>query len=227
MTDDSQRVRRRSGIYGGTFDPFHNGHLSVAFAALTELNLDRVLIMPAATPPHKTLRTTTSWKHRLAMIRLALASRTDDPRIDRLVISTLESELPPPSYTCNTLRVLQQREEDEFFFILGVDAFLEITGWEEYNEIFKRVSIVISPRTGYDNTRMEKLISTLGYTQNDKNWSHPQKKDIFMLRCEPPFISSSDIKEAVHDGGSGKELSSSFLAGRVLAYIRENGLYLN
>jgi nicotinate-nucleotide adenylyltransferase len=227
VADDSQHVRRRSGIYGGTFDPFHNGHLSVALAALTELNLDRVVIMPAATPPHKALCTTTSWKHRLAMIRLALASRADDPRIDRLEISTLESELPPPSYTCNTLRVLQQREDDEFYFILGVDAFLEITGWEEYNEIFKRVSIVISPRIGYDNKRMKKLISFLGYTKNDKHWSHPQKKDIFMLKCEPPFISSSDIKEAVHGGGSGQKLSSSFLAGNVLAYIRENGLYLD
>ena len=227
MADDSQHVRRRSGIYGGTFDPFHNGHLSVALAALTELNLDRVLIMPAATPPHKALGTTTSWRHRLAMIRLALASRADDPRIGRLVLSTLESELPPPSYTCNTLRFLQQREEDEFFFILGVDAFLEITGWEEYDKIFQRVNIVISPRIGYDNKRMEKLIYSLGYTQNDNKWSHPQKKDIFMLKCEPPFISSSDIKEAVHGGVSGKKLSSSFLAVSVLAYIRENGLYLD
>lgn len=215
--------RARTGIYGGTFDPFHNGHLAVALAGLRELALDEIVLMPAAIPPHKERGTTSAWRHRLGMIDAALSS-VPEPYAGRLSISTLESRLPPPSYTCNTLRALQREVDDCFFFLLGVDAFLEITTWEEYTEIFSLVYVAISPRKGFAPSAMRSLLTGLGYRDvTPWHWKHAVRKDVFVLKSVPPSISSSEIREALC---RKKQLKNNdLLAPGVLEYIDRNRLY--
>ena len=130
----------RIGLLGGTFDPVHTGHLQLAEAALREGNLDQVLFIPSASPPHKVGTPITSFAHRLAMLELV------SKRNPRFACSGIEGDLPAPSYTIDTLRVLGGLfpEETKFFFIIGIDAFLDFATWKSYRDILRLVNIVIA-----------------------------------------------------------------------------------
>ncbi len=211
----------RIGIYGGAFDPVHFGHLAVARAAFTGMTLDRLLFVPTVMPPHKTDRT--RYKHRLAMLRLALAELADR----HFFISTIEEELPVPSYTINTLTALRQ-SEGEYFFILGVDAFVEIESWQSWQQILSLVNIVVSPRKGYAVEQLYQLLARLGYRFTGDFFHYYGKdlpmKDIFLLQDMPPEISSSDIKTALQNNGNSRE-KLQLLPRAVASYILSHNLY--
>ncbi len=211
----------RTGIYGGAFDPVHYGHIAVARAAVTAMALDRLLLVPTVMPPHKTERT--PYQYRLAMLRLALAELADN----RFAISTIEEELPLPSYTINTLKALRQ-EGGEYFFILGVDAFIDIESWQSWREILSLVSIVISPRKGYAQQQLYPLLTRLGYRPAGDFFRYSGRelpmKDIFLLRDMPPQISSSDIRAALQSNSDSRE-KLRLLPGAVVSYILSHNLY--
>ncbi len=211
----------RIGIYGGAFDPVHCGHLAVAKAALAEMSLDRLLFVPTLDPPHKTERT--PYTHRLAMLQRVLAELAEE----RFAISTIEEELPAPSYSINTVLALRE-QPGRYFFILGVDAFLDIESWQKWQKILSLVHIVISPRQGYAVDKLYSLLKRLGYASANGRFCYcgesESRQDIYLLQTVPPEVSSSDIKLFLQNSKNGEE-GLQLLPIAAASYILSHNLY--
>lgn len=133
----------RIGLYGGTFDPVHLGHLIVAEQARAELALQRVLFVLAPNPPHKPEMTILPVEHRLRMLELALAGHP------QFAISTVEVDRRGVSFTIDTLRHFRRQPEcagAELFLIVGADSFLEMKSWREPQAILKIAKLAVYPR---------------------------------------------------------------------------------
>lgn len=186
----------RLALYGGTFDPIHGAHLAVAGAAADRFQLDRVLFVPAARPPHKAGFTHAPYEDRVRMAELACAGEA------RFQVSRLE-EGTSRSYSIDTIgkaRALLS-PDDELFFIIGADAFSEIRTWLRWREVARAVRFLVISRPGhaYDappGVRLERL-------------------DNLELR-----ISSSGIRAALAAG-----LRPAGVPEPVLGYIYKHGLY--
>lgn len=151
--------RRRVGIYGGTFDPVHNGHLEVARAVRQCFELDEIVFVPACVPPHKRSANITSAFHRFAM--LALATEADQ----RLLVSTVELDAPDRPYAVDTVSRMQD-ELRRLFFIIGADSWAEINTWHEWQRLLKMCDVVVVTRPGYViEQRVENFIDTRGMDQ--------------------------------------------------------------
>ena len=135
-------ARRRVGIYGGTFDPVHNGHLEVARRVLQLFELDEVIFVPACVPPHKRNLKLTSAFHRFAMV--ALATETDR----RLLVSTIELDAPDRPYAVDTVARMQD-ETRRLFFIIGADSWSEISTWHEWRRLVSMCDLIVVTRPGY------------------------------------------------------------------------------
>lgn len=137
---------KRIAVYGGTFDPVHNGHLAVAEKLLKLFALDRVLFMPAYVAPHKKEKRVTPALHRYAM--LALATEHDA----RLCISTLELDAPERPFTIETLSRLKAElaGRARLFFVMGADSWREIDTWREWESLLKLTDHIVVTRPGYE-----------------------------------------------------------------------------
>jgi nicotinate-nucleotide adenylyltransferase len=135
--------KRRVGLLGGTFDPPHHGHLIVGADAFEWLELHLLLLVPAASPPHKPAGARATAEQRLRMVEAAVAG---DPRFG---VDDLELRRPGPSYTVDTLRELTRREPDaELVFLLGIDQFREFESWREPHEVARLARLGILSRKG-------------------------------------------------------------------------------
>ena len=133
----------RIGVFGGTFDPIHMGHLIVAEDARAALELDKVLFIPAGQPWFKSYRQITEARHRLAMVQLAVK---DNSLFD---VSDIEVERSGPSYTVDTLQELHELYSDaELIVILGLDALREIDRWHQPSRVFQMASVAGMARPG-------------------------------------------------------------------------------
>lgn len=134
----------RLGIFGGTFDPVHVGHLILAEECREQARLDRVLFVPAARPPHKLERALTPFHHRAEMLELAIAGNPAF-RVDRM-----EEERAGPSFTAHTLQLLREREpRAELFLILGSDSLTDLPRWYEPAAILEMATLLIVARRGH------------------------------------------------------------------------------
>jgi nicotinate-nucleotide adenylyltransferase len=134
---------KRVAIYGGTFDPVHNGHVEVARAVLKFFELDELLFVPAWVPPHKRNLKLTSAFHRFGM--LALATQADR----RLLISTVELDSPDRPYAVDTIaRML--KPDRQLFFLIGADSWNEITTWFEWQKLLTLCDLIVVTRPGYE-----------------------------------------------------------------------------
>jgi nicotinate-nucleotide adenylyltransferase len=159
---NEERLRRRIGIYGGTFDPVHYGHLKVAEAVLSAFALDRMYFVPAFTPPHKRKRMISSPFHRMAMLALATA---DSPK---MFISTVELEAPSRPYTIETLGRLQtELQPARLFFMMGADSFIDVTSWRDYEAILSEYDVIVATRPGYRGSN-DKESGKEGAAQNSE-----------------------------------------------------------
>ncbi|HKM57598.1 MAG TPA: nicotinate-nucleotide adenylyltransferase [Chthoniobacterales bacterium] len=132
----------RLGLYGGSFDPIHHGHLILARQALEDLSLDRVIFIPAAESPFKPNHTNTSAKDRIAMVQLAIEG---EPTFS---VDPLEIERESPSYTIDTARTYRDRHPDEeLFFLVGEDHLATLPRWNEFEELDRLVRFVILSRS--------------------------------------------------------------------------------
>ncbi|MDQ2945150.1 MAG: nicotinate-nucleotide adenylyltransferase, partial [Acidobacteriota bacterium] len=129
-------------LFGGTFDPIHNAHLTVATEAAGAFGLDEVLFIPAGNPPHKADSTTASYQDRFRMVELACAS---DPRF---VASRLE-EGEGRSYSINTIEKLWSPDR-ALYFIIGADAFADIETWHRWNDVIRLTDFIVVTRPGHD-----------------------------------------------------------------------------
>jgi nicotinate-nucleotide adenylyltransferase len=141
--DREGAVNSRLALFGGAFDPIHNGHLAVARAAASSFRLDRVLFLPASRPPHKPA-CHASFDDRCRMAELAVAG---DARFE---VSRLE-EGPGRSYSIDTIEKVraQSAPSHELFFVLGADAFAEITSWHRWPDVARAVTFLVVSRPGH------------------------------------------------------------------------------
>lgn len=195
------------GVFGGTFDPVHSGHLIVAEEVRFRLELDYILFIPAGRPWLKVNRVVTPAVHRLAMLKLAISSNSE------FQLSTIEIERPGPSYTIDTIRSLQTQlgDETKLFFILGCDTLNELPRWKEPPELVKMCRFVAVPRQDCpkpDLNSLEKAIP--GVASN-----------IILLDVPIIGISSSEIRRRIAEGKSIRYL----VPQGVERYIREHRLY--
>jgi len=190
----------RIGLYGGSFDPVHLGHLLVAQAAREEVNLDRIVFIPAAQSPFKPERKLSPDKVRLQMLRLALVGRT------YCEIDVQELERGGVSYTIDTVRNYKKRfAEGRLFYLIGGDHVGQLTKWRDATELGGAVEFVVIPRPGQPQQELPK-----GFRGRH-------------LSGFPLGVSSSQIRERVRN-----QLGVDLLTGSAVAEaIRHNGLYLS
>jgi len=137
---DEEALRARVGVFGGTFDPVHVGHLAIALAALESVPLDRVLFVPARRSPLKDRDPLASVSDRVAMLEAAVASEP------RFALSPVELDRDGVSYTVDTLEAL--RSEGDLFLILGSDALADLERWREPDRIRELATILVAARPG-------------------------------------------------------------------------------
>ena len=137
--------RRRVAFYGGSFDPLHNGHLTIAHALSEQFELDEFVFIPAFHAPHKKDKKPTSAFHRFAMLCLAT---NDTPQIK---VSKMELEVPERPYSVETLTRLKTELPDvQIFFVIGADSWAEITTWREWEKVLTLVNIIVVTRPDYE-----------------------------------------------------------------------------
>jgi len=199
----------RIGIFGGTFDPVHVGHLIVAELAREAAGLDEVWFVPAARPPHKA-RELTPFDKRADMIQLALAGHS------HMRLSDVEKNRPGPSYTADTLVSLRAaRPEVDWHLILGSDCLPDMPGWHEPRRIVTQAKLVVVARPGYPTWSAEQLRDALGLTPTQS--LHLQIVPIPLIE-----IASRELRQRV---GEGKTIRYQVPAA-VAAYIADKRLYL-
>jgi len=147
------KARRRIGVFGGTFDPIHIGHLRCAEEARQQLGLAEVLFIPASDPPHKARRIAPA-VHRLAMTRLAVAGNP------AFRVSTIEIERDGPSYTIDTLRELRTRLPDDvaLTLLVGLDAFRDFGTWKDYRALFRLADVGVWSRPPWPTAPLRSLL---------------------------------------------------------------------
>ena len=175
----------RIGILGGTFDPPHVGHLWLATLVADALDLDRILFMPAAQPPHKPRERLTRATDRLLMTRLAI---TGEPRFG---LTMIEMERPGPSYTVDSVEQLQATYHDaQLFLLMAADSLEEIESWREPDRLLSMIEWAVGPRPGTQMPRAEGLAERFGSAAGR----------IHLLDGPSLDVSSSQIRERVASG---------------------------
>jgi len=217
--------RQRLGLLGGTFNPIHLGHVQAARIVKDRCRLDRVLFIPSFIPPHKEDQDVASAEHRFNMVRLAVAGEPD------FEASAVEIEARGTSYSIHTLdRIKDRYPEAEVFFILGIDAFVEIATWKDHEKVLDRCSFIVISRPGHRldearkvlGGRLEDRISYLNEDEKPGDSPLSAGPAILLLQIDALDIASSDIRRRLHRGSSIAGLA----ADPVREYIKENGLYM-
>jgi nicotinate-nucleotide adenylyltransferase len=220
----------RIGLFGGTFNPVHRGHLHIGHEIGTAFPLDRICLIPCANPPHKTSYGLASAHDRLKMIQLALSG------CKWFHVSEVELRRFGPSYSIDTVKhfLSQGCLQDQFFMLIGLDAFLELDSWKNYLQILRRVPLIILPRPVLDDDMTTdgsrqtqdfihtKLSQRYYFDSSQLAYLHPFLKPIYTaMKLLPLNISSSKVRKQV---ASGKPIDA-LVPQKVAEYIKNKGLY--
>ena len=232
------------GLFGGTFDPIHHGHLALARAAKERFDLGRIYFVAANVPPHKQRRPVTPFFHRFAMVGLAtvgekafVPSLLEAPGVVTVPASPGKGKKDDGSganYSIDTVRRLKEslKKIDRVFFLIGIDAFAEIAQWHQAEALFREVEFVVASRPGYSladvaNALPEKIRPPQSVSQPFAK--QPAKGDlvlsgatIHLLENVHQAVSATGIREAV----LAKKPLRRFVDGGVEEYIKKEGLYL-
>jgi nicotinate-nucleotide adenylyltransferase len=229
------------GLFGGTFDPIHRGHLTLARAARERYHLSRILFVPADVPPHKQCQPLSGFAHRYAMIALATAQEKD------FVPSMLEApedlyaggpgkgkaRVAKPNYTIDTVRRLKQsfKKADRLFVLIGIDAFDDIANWHQAEALFRECEFVVASRPGFSLADVANALpASLRPRQEVTRPFHQQAatgdlvlKGVIIHLLDEVYqpISSTIIRRAA---AAGKPLNR-LLEPAVADYIKKMGLY--
>ncbi len=218
----------RIGILGGTFNPIHLGHLHLALEVHARLNLDEILLIPTGVPPHKTDEKLASPSDRVEMVRRAISG------YPFLKVSDIEIRRPTPSYSIDTVRALKKESPgDQFYFIIGLDAFLEIESWREPLALLEILHFVVVSRPGFQFRQLTRLPFLSKSSQKElgeldlnlKNRSDLQINSfptLILLRIEPYPISSSEIREKIK---KGEDFDNNLLPESVKSFIIKKKIF--
>ena len=227
------------GLFGGSFDPIHRGHLALAEAAAERFGLRQVLFVPANVPPHKQKQPVTAFVHRYAMVALA----TEDQK--QFVPSLLEAPAElrsagqgkaiaaSPNYTLDTVRRLKQtlKKADRLFLLIGIDAFRDIAKWHEAKALLAEVEFVVASRPGFSLRDVAESLPEA--VRPPASVTKPFQKQaasgdlvlpgvtLHLLEGVQQNVSATAIREAA---AQGKPLGR-WLDPRVAEYVRKMGLY--
>ncbi len=193
----------RIGIYGGSFDPIHRGHVAVALQAFEHTRLDRLVLVPAFEPPHKRRVPLAPFEHRCAMVRCAMAGR------DEYVTSDIEATLPRPSYTIRTVEALTGAH-DVPVLVVGADSLARLSRWHRASELLARCELAVAPRDGF------------AVPANGLGPDLPAARIAAALLPGPAIaVSSTDVRARVRRG----EPILDLVPDPVAVYIAAHGLY--
>jgi nicotinate-nucleotide adenylyltransferase len=197
------RPARRIGVFGGTFDPPHVGHLALAERARDQLGLERVVFVPAADPPHKRGRAKTPFAMRLRMTRLAVRGHAG------FSVSDLEARRPGPSYTVETLRAMRRRYHGrELVLLLGADSLADLPGWRDPADVVRLARLAVAARPARRGLRR-------------RAGARPGGGRVTRLQNPVLEVSSSDLRARARRGESLRYL----VPDAVAAYVRRHRLY--
>ncbi len=195
----------RVGILGGTFNPPHLGHLAIARAALAELGLARVVLMPVHTAPHKHEAPDPGPQHRLAMCRLLAAGE------DGVEVCDLEVRRPGPSFTVATLRSIHASQPDvQLTFVLGADSAATLPSWREPRALLELAALAVAAREGSDRERVQAAIAEVS-----------TQARVSFLELPEIDVSASMVRARAAVGDSVEPL----VGAAVSDYIALHGLY--
>ena len=212
-------------LFGGTFDPIHTGHLRAAKVAARKFRLGRILFVPAGNPPHKRRDRLTPFAHRFAMVALAcqgdlrfVPSLLEAPRTDRR-----------PHYSIETARAVRESLEpaDDLYFLLGLDAFLDLPHWKNYRHLFDLMDFIVVSRPGFGSAEIMKVVprrparAGIRRTVATVGTRTTQKGAVHVLRGVHVPVASRDIREAV----AARRRVGGLVPSLVEEYIRKEGLY--
>lgn len=213
----------RVGLLGGTFDPVHNGHVEVAQTALRMARLDAVYFVTSVDPPHKSKKTRANFLDRHAMVALALACKP------QLIPSSIEFERPGKSYSVDTVRQLKESlgNSTKIFFLIGIDAFQDITSWKEYSALPELCSFLIFARPGFATKDLvgklpKVFLRRMFSVSRESEFLETQENGFYLLEEFSNRISSTEIRNQVQLGRS----ISEWVPESVAEYIYKTKLYL-
>lgn len=197
----------RIGLFGGTFDPIHNGHLHIARSFADELDLESVILLPAGDPYHKTTPRTAA-HHRLAMAEIAAQADS------RLAVSDCDIIRQGATYTHDTVQIFRQHfPAAELWLLIGMDSLLQLHTWHRWQNLVRQCRIAAAPRPG------SSLAQAPAPLQSWLAEALPQGR-LHILRAEPLPISSSQIRQQLATGHTSPDISPE-----VLSYIQQHQLY--
>lgn len=218
-------MTQRLGILGGTFNPIHFGHLAVAEEVRDRLKLEKVIFIPSFLPPHKIDEDISSAVQRQEMVRLALKGNL------HATVSDVEIKRGGRSYTVDTIEALQHAHPgSELYFLTGLDSFLEIGTWKDWERLLTLCSFVVLSREGYRFSDIAQLgflgvpkgeLEALDAHEKDQVVVTGERRPVYLERVPFFDISSTDIRTRVREGRSIKY----HLPEAVEHYIIENKLY--
>ena len=213
---------KRIAFYGGSFDPIHNGHLTIAQKIIEVFRLDEFVFIPAFHAPHKKNKQVSSAFHRYAMLSLATAN------IDEVKVSTIELDAPERPFSIETLSKLKSElgETHQIFFVIGADSWQEITTWRDWETLLKLVNFIVVTRPNYEITFShvtEEIIEQIVDLRNNKTFAANENESrIYITDCVQLDISATKIRSSV----SGKLNNwQEFMPNEVAKYIEKYELY--
>ncbi len=194
---------KRIGLFGGTFNPIHNGHLQLAEGVLKLFKLDYIYFIPTGLSYHKEVEYIPSSKDRLKMLELATEEN------DSFLISDCDIKRPGPTYTIDTIKDMNELEpEAEFYWVMGSDSFVNILKWKDLKGIGKSVTFLVALRAGENKTFVEAYRDSLPFHLKEK---------VILFEWPIQNISSNKIKKTIID--------KKYLPKSVYEYIKLKGLY--
>ena len=206
------------GVFGGSFDPIHFGHINPLIDLSKQFNLSEIKLIPTyRSAVGKTFHA--DFKHRLNMVSIIASSETNNFRAE-----DLEIRKKGISYTHETIKILQKdNKKENICLIMGLDVFLNIETWYNYEKILKEVNILVINRPGFEINKMNSMGSLIRdkISKNKKDFLESKEKNIFLYHTPSIDISSSSIRDIIKKGKDPLRK----IPGSIMSYIKRNNLY--
>jgi nicotinate-nucleotide adenylyltransferase len=210
------------GLFGGTFDPIHFGHLRAAEEMMEIFKLNRIIFVPSSHPPHKLEAEITSFYHREQMVRMSIEGNVN------FSFSDVENLREGKSYSVQTVEyILNKYMEDlELYFIVGQDAFQAVTTWKDWEKLLLLCNFTVMTRPGYENKGLDGIVpadfaARFAYDKKVDGYKGPTGHTIYFRHTTFLDISSSRIRTMAKTGNSVRYLTPD----NVRQYIAKNGIY--